>query len=208
MEAFMYRFHPQIRWVREQIAAGAIGPVRMARGSFAFDIRTRPRDIRLRAVLDGGSLMDVGCYPLSFCRTVFGKGPDAAVARVDVPAKSEVELTVGAVLDFGSGRIGMMDSSFAQPPHQVAEVVGEAGRIVIPRPYTPGHNDTHVFLIRGDETIERRFAGTDHYRLEVEHFSDCVRTGATPEITEADSLEQARAIETIYAAAQYRWPRR
>lgn len=208
MEAFMYRFHPQIRWVREQIAAGAIGEVRFARGSFAFDIRGRPRDIRLRAALDGGSLMDVGCYPLSFCRVVFGHAPISVSARAYVPADGEVELTIGAILDFGEGKLGMVDSSFALPAQQHAEVVGDAGRIVIPRPYTPAHSDTCVLLVRGDETIEHRFTGIDQYRLEVEHFGDCIQNGTKPDITEADSLDQVRAIEAIYAAAGYQWPRR
>ena len=83
MEAFMYRFHPQTVWTLEQVAAGLIGPIRLVRSSFAFDIRHgRPNNIRLQASLAGGSLMDVGCYPVNLCRAIYGPAPIAVAARV------------------------------------------------------------------------------------------------------------------------------
>lgn len=207
LEAFMYRFHPQICYARERLAAGAIGPVRLVRSAFAFDIRTRPNDIRLQASLAGGSLMDIGCYPLNFCRAVFGGPPLAIAARVDVPEGSEVERAIGAVLDFGGGRLGMIDASFETPPHQFAEVVGEQGRLMLPRPFTPGLNETVVRIERGDEVIERRFSPVDQYQLQVEHFAACVRSGASLDVPLEDALEQAGAIQGIYRAAEYAWPR-
>ncbi len=208
MEAFMYRFHPQIVWAREQLAAGEIGPVRMVRSSFAFDIRSRPGDIRLQGALGGGSLMDVGCYPLNFSRMIFGEAPRGVAATVDVPDGMEVETTVAAILDFGPGRMALIDSSFAQPWHMVAEVIGERGRMLLPRPYTPGMTEPVVRIERESEVLERRFAAVDQYRLEVEYFADCVRGSRRPDVlSPEDALDQARAIEAIYAAANYRWPR-
>ena len=206
MEAFMYRFHPQIAYVLEQIAQGAIGEVRFVRSAFAFDIRNRPENIRLQAALAGGSLMDVGCYPLSFARIAFGGMLRSIAARVDVPEGGEVEQTVGAVLDFGEGRLGMIDSSFQLPWHQFAEVVGVNGRIVVPRPFTPGRSEAVVRIERGDETLERRFAALDQYQLEVEHFGDCIHNGSTPYLSEQDSIDQAESIEMLYRAAGYAWP--
>src|SRR5579859_63597 len=206
MEAFMYRFHPQIRYALEEISQGAIGPVRLARGAFAFDIRSRPDDIRLRADLAGGSLMDVGCYPLNFCRAVFGRAPRDVAARVDVPSGSEVERTVAAVLDFGGGRLGMLESSFELPWHQHMEILGETGRLLLPRPSTPGLNETIVRIEREDDTIEHRFAAIDQYQLQVEHFADCVLTGAAPLLPLGDALEQAESVEAIYRAASFQWP--
>jgi D-xylose 1-dehydrogenase (NADP+, D-xylono-1,5-lactone-forming) len=206
MEAFMYRFHPQIRWTLEQLAAGRIGAVRLVRSAFVFDLQSRPNDIRLKGALGGGSMMDVGCYPLNFCRAVFGGPPREIAARVVVPRDSEVELAIGAVLDFGDGRMGMIDSSFTLPRTFFAEVVGERGRITLPAPYTPGRSETVARIETGDETLERRFSGIDQYTLEVESFSNSVRNGSTPFISLDDSLEQSESIERIYAAAGYTPP--
>jgi len=209
MEAFMYRFHPQIRWAQEQIAAGRIGAPRVARASFVFDIRRNPENIRLSGPLAGGSLMDVGCYPLSFCRIVFGAPPlalQSVAARVTVPDGSEVERGTYAILDYGAGRIGMFDSSFELPWGQFAEVVGDKGRLLIPRPFTPGRAETVVRIEVGDEVVERHFDAVDHYQLQVEHFGDCVQSGERPYLTQDDATTQAATIEAVYAAAGYRWP--
>ena len=127
MEAFMYRFHPQTVWALEQMAAGRIGDVKLVRASFSFNISIppRPQDIRLQAALAGGSLMDVGCYPVNFCHAVYGHAPVAVAARVYIPTEGEVERSANAVLDFGDGRFGLIDSSFELPSRQVAEILGE-----------------------------------------------------------------------------------
>ncbi len=177
MEAFMYRFHPQITWAREQVAAGRIGPLRMIRSSFMFDLRSSSDNIRLKGALGGGSLMDVGCYPLSLCRLFFDGAPERAVAMVTEPAESEVEWGMQAALDFGEGRRGLIDSSFALPWGQGAELIGDLGRLIIPRPFTPGKAETVVRLETGQETHERRFAAVDQYQLQVEAFAESVRTG-------------------------------
>src|SRR5215470_19141941 len=89
MEAFMYRFHPQIRWALEQLQQGRIGPARLVRSGFHFDISARPHDIRLQAGLAGGSLMDIGCYPLNFSRAVFAGPPVGAASHVVVMPRAE-----------------------------------------------------------------------------------------------------------------------
>lgn len=124
-----------------------------------------------------------------------------------VPEGSEVERAIAAMLDFGDGRLGVLDSSFELPPHQFAEVVGERGRLILPRPFTPGVAECSVRVEVGDETFERRFAAVDQYRLEVEHFSDCVRAGGPVALPPAEALAQAEVSERLYRAGGYRWPR-
>ena len=79
VEAFMWRFHPQIARARELLDAGAIGDLRMVRASFAFPLADLG-DIRLQAALDGGALMDVGCYCVSGCRLAGGRRAGARAA--------------------------------------------------------------------------------------------------------------------------------
>jgi xylose dehydrogenase (NAD/NADP) len=206
MEAFMYRFHPQTIWALEQVAAGRIGQVRLIRSSFSFDIRSRPNDVRLQPSLAGGSLMDVGCYPVNFCRAVYGHPPTAVAARVYARSEGEVDLAANAVLDFGAGRYGLIDSSFELPGRQIAEIIGEAGTITILTPFTPLEAGTVVLLTNDDQTEEQRFPPLDQYQLQVEHFASCIRSGQQPALSLEESLENMATIEAIYRSAGHRWP--
>ncbi len=208
MEAFMYRFHPQILWALEQVRAGRIGTVRLVHASFSFNIMipARPHDIRLQASLAGGSLMDVGCYPVNFCRAVFAHSPSVVAARVYKPDDTQVELAANAVLDFGDGRFGLIDSSFNLPARQVAEIHGEDGSISIPLPFTPLDAEVEVVLSLDGQTIHQHIARVDQYRLEVEHFGASVRSGTQPTLSLAETIENLATIEAIYRSAGYSWP--
>lgn len=206
MEAFMYRFHPQTRWVLDQIQAGVIGPVRLIRASFAFDARSRPEDIRLNSKLAGGSLMDVGCYPVNLCRAVYGEAPQTIVARVHVPKDLGVEMATNAVLDFGDGRFGLIDSSLMSPGRQVAEIIGEGGSITIQKPFTPGTRATTVFVMKDNQVTERTFSIVNQYQLEVDYFAACIRSGMGSIPGMNETLENMATIEAIYQAAGLNWP--
>ncbi len=207
MEAFMYRFHPQTVWALEQVAAGLIGRVRLVRSSFAFEIRRgRPNNIRIQATLAGGSLMDVGCYPVNLCRAVYGHAPIAVAARVYARAVGEVELATNAVLDFSEGCYGLIDSSFELPSRQVAEIIGEAGTITIPAPFTPGKTEAVIMVTVDGQTTEQRFAPVDQYQLQVEHFASCIRANRQPALRLEETLENMATIEAIYRSAGHPWP--
>jgi predicted dehydrogenase len=151
--------------------------------------------------------MDVGCYPLNFSRAVFGGAPLGVAAHTVVMPGTEVETEMGAVLDFGEGRMSMIDSSFQLPRQFFAEAWGERGRLLLPSPFTPGIAATVVRIEVDDEVTEHHFAPVDQYQLEVEHFADCVRSGQPVALPPTDAREQAEAIEMIYRAAGYTWPR-
>ncbi|MEO7020346.1 MAG: Gfo/Idh/MocA family oxidoreductase [Ktedonobacteraceae bacterium] len=208
MEAFMYRFHPQTIWALEQIKAGRLGEVRLVRASFDFNIFSppRPHDIRLQPDLAGGSLMDVGCYAVNFCRAVYGRPPVAVAARVYAAELGAVEHSTSAVLDFGDGRFGQIDSSFALPGRQIAEVIGEQGSLTIPAPFVTGYHETEVVLSLEGQTIHQTISAADAYRLEVEHFGACVRAATPPAFSLDETLENLATIEAIYQSAGHRWP--
>ncbi|MGB8344247.1 MAG: Gfo/Idh/MocA family oxidoreductase [Ktedonobacteraceae bacterium] len=207
MEAFMYRFHPQTVWVLEQIANGRIGDVKLVHSSFSFNISSRPRDIRLRAALAGGSLMDVGCYPINVCRAIYGRMPLAVGARVFVPDESEVERSANAVLDFGNGCFGLIDCSFDLPARQVTEIIGDAGAITIRVPFSSAHSEATVLVSTEGQEVDQHFAPFDQYRLEVEHFAACIRLARFPILSLDETIENLATIEAIYQSAGYSWPR-
>ncbi|GHO86176.1 Gfo/Idh/MocA family protein [Dictyobacter formicarum] len=206
MEAFMYRFHPQIVWALEQIRTGMIGSVRLVRSSFSFDIRTRAENIRLQPELAGGSLMDVGCYPINLFRAIYERSPRSVAARVHVTGPVSVDLATNAVLDYGDGCFGMLDCSFGLPSRQGAEIIGEAGMITLPVPFTPGSYDMTAFITKDGQMSEQSFSGVDQYQLEVEHFAQCIRSNQDPQLSLSETLENLATIEAIYAAAGLDWP--
>ncbi len=206
MEAFMYRFHPQIIWAIEQANAGLVGPIRLVRASFAFDIRSRPNDIRLKPELAGGALMDVGSYTVNICRAVYGHAPLVVAARVHTTSQIGVDMATNAVLDFGEGRFGMIDCSFELPTRQMVEIIGEAGTLTIPVPFTPGNIEAVILIIKNGELTEKSFDRVDQYQLEVEHFGNCIQTGQEPSFRLTETLENMATIEAIYQAAGHDWP--
>ncbi|HLZ56894.1 MAG TPA: Gfo/Idh/MocA family oxidoreductase [Ktedonosporobacter sp.] len=206
MEAFMYRFHPQIEWALEQVNAGLIGPARLVRASFSFDIRSRPENIRLDPELAGGSLMDIGCYPLNLCRAVFGLAPRMVAARVHTATAAGVDMATNAILDFGDGRFGLIDCNFELPRRQGVEIVGEAGTITIPVPFTPGVIETVVFVMKNGQMSEQSFPRVDQYQLQVEHFANCILSNQEPARRLSESLENLATIEAIYQSAGHDWP--
>ncbi|GCE16906.1 Gfo/Idh/MocA family protein [Dictyobacter kobayashii] len=206
MEAFMYRFHPQIVWALEQIRTGVIGPVRLVRASFSFDIRAHAENIRLQPDLAGGSLMDVGCYPINLFRAIYDRSPRSVAARVHVTGPTSVDLATNAVLDYGDGCFGVLDSSFGLPSRQGAEIIGEAGIITLPVPFTPGNYDMTAFVTKNGQMSEQNFSGVDQYQLEVEHFSQCMRSNQDPQLSLSETLENLATIEAIYEAAGHDWP--
>ncbi len=206
MEAFMYRFHPQIIWALEQVRLEAIGPIRLVRASFSFDIRSHVENIRLQPELAGGSLMDVGCYALNLFRAVYEHAPLSAAARVHVEGATSVDLATNAVLDYGDGRFGILDASFSLPSRQGAEIVGETGIITLPVPFTPGSYEMTAFVTKNGQMTEQSFSGVDQYQLEVEHFAQCIRSGQDPKLLLSETLENLATIEAIYEAAGLDWP--
>lgn len=206
MEAFMYRFHPQTKWALEQVRAGAIGPVRLVRASFAFDVRSRPENIRLQPELAGGSLMDVGCYTVNICRAVYGSAPQIVAARVHTMKAGGVDMATNAVLDFGDGRFGLIDSSLELPTRQMVEIIGEGGTITLPVPFTPGTIEVVGFTMKNGQMGEQRFERVDQYQLEVEHFADCILHNREPALRLSEALENIATIEAIYKAAGLDWP--
>src|SRR5262245_7377782 len=82
MEAFMYRHHPQ--WVRAKaiVAEGGVGELRTIQYFFSY-YNVDPNNIRNRAEIGGGGLMDIGCYNISLSRFIFGAEPARALGIVE-----------------------------------------------------------------------------------------------------------------------------
>ncbi len=202
-EAFMYRHHPQTLKVKALVDSGAIGAPKLVRGAFTFTI-ARADDIRLDPALDGGSLWDVGCYPVSYARYLFGREPLEAHG-VAVRGASGVDETFVGWLRFGEDAFALFDSGFRAPERMHIEVVGSEGVIVVPSPFKPGARET-IYLGKSSTTLEPlTVEGPEQLYLgEVEDMEAAALDGAPQRISLEDSRNNVAALIALYRAAGMR----
>ncbi len=203
-EAFMWRHHPQVARTRELLAAGEIGELRVIRAHFAF--RTaKPDDIRLQASLEGGGLMDVGCYCVSGCRTLAGTEPLSGYADYVPGGTGGVDVALVATLRFPGDVLAHFDCGVAYPGGDALEAVGTEGSLFLDDPW---HGREPVIEVRRrDRSVERVETGpANSYALELANFEAAVRGEAKPLLARDDALGQARTIAALYTSAERNAP--
>jgi xylose dehydrogenase (NAD/NADP) len=198
-EAFMYRHHPQTREVMAMVASGTLGSLRAMRGSFTFE-QTRDHDYRLDPAEGGGSLWDVGCYPISFMRLVAGAEP-LEVFGWQTIGPTGIDDTFTGQLRFPGDLYGQFDCSFVLPFHTFMELVGTEATLIIPLPFKPGQT-TKVFLSRGAKTQAIKVKGQYLYTGEVEDMADAVLDGKPPRMSLADSRANVATILALFESAR------
>lgn len=199
-EAFMYRHHPLTLKVKELINSGTIGELRLVRGSFAFNINN-PGDVRLNPKLAGGSLWDVGCYPVSYTRTVIGREPEEVFAW-QMTGDSGVDETFSGQMRFTGGVLAQFDCGFRSDFRAQMEFVGSQGTVLVASPYKPEAKDKFL-LHRGDNVQYIRVNGPKLlYSGEVEDIADAVLLGETQRVTLADSRANVATLTALYQSAR------
>jgi predicted dehydrogenase len=198
MEAFMWRHHPQLARARELIVEGAIGTLRLVRAAFSFTGRPAG-DIRLQRALEGGGLMDVGCYCLSGCRALTGAEPERVYGE-QVLGGDGVDVAFAATLRFPGDVLGTFDCGMSYAARDELEAVGDEGSLFLDDPW---HGREAVIEVRRpDRSTERVEAGrANSYALELQNFEAAVRGDAPPLLGRDDALAQARAIAALYRSA-------
>ncbi len=196
MEGFMYRHNPQTRRLTELIDEGAIGRVRVISSSFSFAANDAA-DVRLSSALDGGALMDVGCYCVNGVRLIAGE-PERVHAE-QVIGGDGVDVSFAAVMRFSDDVIAHFDAGLVLDSRDWLEVVGDRGSLFLDDPW---HCRNPVIeLRRGGEAALIAMDPVDSYRLEVENLSAAIRGQQPPLLGPDDALGQARTIEALYDAA-------
>jgi xylose dehydrogenase (NAD/NADP) len=198
-EAFMYRHHPQTLRLAELVAEGAIGPLRAIHSSFSF-VLSDPGDVRLSTNLDGGALMDLGCYCVSATRLLAGE-PEA-VAAVQVLGPGGVDVSFAGALRFAGGVVAHFDASFQTAERNFLEVAGDTGTLRVADPWHIRAPGIELRDAQGMQRIEVESANS--YRLEADDLADLIGGGAgTPgaKLAEDDAVGQARTLRALYDAA-------
>ncbi len=196
MEAFMWRHNPQTQRFAQLVAEGAIGEPRLVRAAFSFPL-ARAGDPRLSGELDGGALMDVGCYCLSAARLLAGEPRTVSALQVTNAAGVDTRLT--AIMRHDDAVLSHLDCALDLPNRMELELAGADGSLWAGSPWHC--RDGRIELRRGDEVEIVSVPVADSYRLELENLAAAIAGTAPALLGRDDALGQARAIEALYASA-------
>ena len=185
-EAFMYRHHPQTLKAKEIVDSGVLGKIQVIKGEFSFMLESLD-DIRNVKEMGGGSIWDIGCYPISYTRLLVGQEP-AEVFGWQALAQSGCDQTFSGQMKFANGILAQFDSSFVTPYRVGMEVIGSSASLIIPDPFKPGEtSEIHIRHGAKDETIQ--IQGGELYIGEVEDMYDAIVHNKPSRM----SLEDSRA---------------
>ncbi len=196
MEAFMYRHNPQTKRAKQLVDDGAIGELRLVRSAFSYALYDES-NIRLRTDVEGGALMDVGCYTVSGSR-LFGGEPERVHGEAWI-GPSGTDWVFGATLRFPGDVIATFDCGTALTERDELEAIGSEGSLFLDDPW---HCKVPGIELRRDGKVERiELEPDDSYRLELENLSDAIRGEGELLLGRDDAVGQARALEALHESA-------
>jgi D-xylose 1-dehydrogenase (NADP+, D-xylono-1,5-lactone-forming) len=191
-EAFMYRHNPQTKKLRSLVDEGAIGELRLVRSAFSYTLYDED-NIRLRTDVEGGSLMDVGCYCVSGSRLLGGE-PETAYGQAWF-GPSGTDWVFGGTLRFPGNVIALFHCGTAMPERDELEAVGSEGSLFLDDPW---HCKEPVIELHRDGAVERiEVEREDSYRLELENVSDAIRGEGELLLGRDDAMGQATTMAAL-----------
>jgi D-xylose 1-dehydrogenase (NADP+, D-xylono-1,5-lactone-forming) len=195
-EAFMYRHNPQTKRAKELVDGGAIGELRLVRSAFSYSLYDEG-NIRLRTDVEGGALMDVGCYTVSGSRLFAGE-PEKVHGEAWF-GPSGTDWVFGGTLRFPGDVLALFDCGTAMPERDELEAIGSEGSLFLDDPW---HCNVPVIELRRDGRVERiELEHVDSYRLELENVSDAIRGEGELLLGRDDAVGQARVLEALHRSA-------
>jgi predicted dehydrogenase len=196
-EAFMYRHHPQTARLAELVAEGAIGELRVIRSVFSYSLYDAD-NIRLRTDVEGGSLMDVGCYCISGARLLGGE-PESVVATAHI-GSSGTDWVFAGMMRFPNDVVALFDCGTSLPNRDELEAIGTEGSLLLDDPW---HCGTPVIELRRNDSVERiEIEAANPYRLELEDLNAAIRGERAPLLGRKDAIGQVRAIDALFRSQE------
>ena len=205
MEAFMYRYSARTQKVIEILRSGVLGDIKFIHSQFRF-LLNRPGDVRRTAGLGGGSLYDVGCYPLNFIGLVLdtvtnsapGTGPRPESIQVQSTDVDGVDEIFSALLRYPGGVVAALHSGFNAHFRMASEIVGTKGALEVPLTFLG--NAGPVILTIGDQRQEIPVPESDRYQLQLEDFADAILQKRPPLLTAEETVRNLELLDRLYAA--------
>ena len=198
MEAHHSSHHPQTKRAAELVRSGILGELVSAQASFIVPMPPS-HDIRWNLALAGGSLMDLGCYPLRWLRDVLGVVP--TVTSATAHDRDGIDASMDARLDYAGTRARVRAAMWSRRLLVItAEVRGTAGVMKVRMPFMPQLKG-RIRVDGPGMRVRERADPRSSYSFQLEAFRDAVVAGG-PNITDSDAaVETMETIDEIYRAA-------
>src|SRR5262249_3520729 len=205
-EAFMVRQHPQWLAVREEVGQGANGDLPALMMAFSYFNRDPP-NVRNKADIGGGALMDIGCYPIVLSRFLFEAEPQRVIASMDRDPEFGTDRLTSGMLEFAKGQ-AVFTVSTQLVAHQRMQVLGIKGRIEVEIPVnTPPDRPCRIFVDDGRDGFgtglqTRMFEVCDQYTLQADQFSRAIRQGGPAPVPLEDAVKNMEVIDALVRSAR------
>ncbi len=200
----MYRHHPRYDAVRQLIAAGEIGELRGIRGAFTFNNSKAPSNVRFHQWMGGGSIYDVGCYPISAARLITGKEPEAVTVQAFFSSEHDhVDMMASGLIEF-PGQVGLtFDCGMWAAGRNVLEILGTDGRIELPSAFvTPPAGSTSYILHARGESREFKEEALNQYSCQADDFARSVFGEADQKFVPDDAVRNMKVIDACLLSAR------
>jgi predicted dehydrogenase len=198
-EGFMYRHHPLTHAVEQIVASGRLGSIRTYKGAFTFPL-TRENDVRLDPALGGGSLWDVGCYPVTYTCLLAGAAP-VEVFGWQQAAPTGIDLEFSGMMRFADGSVAQFDSGFIGPFRAEMEVVGRDASLRIVRPFRTDDRSA-LLLTTGDTTASLPFPAATPFAGEIADVEAVVIDDRAQRVPLAESRRTVVTLSALYRSAR------
>lgn len=204
-EAFMYRHHPRIARAKEILASGEIGDLRAIRGCFTFNGAANKNDIRFVKEWGGGSLFDVGCYPLSAARLIMGVEPEAVtVHALFSPEHGDVDMMASGLVEFPGNVALSFDCGMWATYRNELEIIGTEGTIVLTPSFLPPADQDGLTIHVGNQIRKEDAYGTNAYVIQCDQFARTVWGEEAPAFSAQDAVSNMRLLDACVASARAR----
>ena len=200
-EAFMVHTHPQ--WLRaiEILHSGEIGSLRAFNFVFSYNNRD-PQNIRNRADIGGGALMDIGCYPIHTSQWVFGTEPRRVSCLIDRDPEFGTDRLASATLDYPNGQAVFLCGT-QMSPYQRVQIIGDLGLIEVEIPVNaPPDQETRIVIRTGLNARTETIPVCDQYTLQGDAFSRAILEDGEVPVSIEDGVRNMAVIDALFRSGE------